>query len=86
MEGQTRGGGLIVHFCYYVRYFVEFDMCHALAYLTLAVKKEAAATSTITIQAIVFCPRLGLDLPWDLRQWRVKPHAHAQLVEAEAEA
>lgn len=63
------------------------DMCHALAYLTMAVKKEAAATSTITItitiQAIVFCPRLGLDLPWDLCPWRFKPRAQAQPMEVE---
>ncbi|XP_047974351.1 uncharacterized protein LOC125216637 [Salvia hispanica] len=60
---------------------VTTDMCHALAYLTLAVKKKGA-TSTLTIQAIVFCPRPGLD-PWDLRQWMVKPDAQAQPMEVE---
>ncbi|KAL1540215.1 hypothetical protein AAHA92_24600 [Salvia divinorum] len=52
---------------------------YRLVYLTLAVKKEAAA---ITIQAIVYCPRLGLDRPWDLQEWRVKPDTEAQPVEA----
>ena len=60
---------------------VTTDMCHALAYLTLAVKKEGA-TSTVTIQAIVFCPRPGLD-PWDLRQWKVKPDVQAQPMEVD---
>ncbi|XP_047982844.1 uncharacterized protein LOC125223567 isoform X2 [Salvia hispanica] len=42
-----------------------------LSFLTLAVKEVgAAATNTLTVQAIVYHP---FNAPWKLREWRFKP-------------
>ena len=50
---------------------VATDVCYALVYLTLAVKKVGGeGEEAATIQAIVNC---HWDSPLELQQWRVKP-------------